>query len=355
MKDKIISISFFSVIFIFLLLNIFTKDIDMSYSERRKLKQFPNITLERIFNGNFFSDFEDYTLDQFVIRDNFRMIKSYNELYLFNKLDTNNLAIEDNYIYKLDYPLNNKSIDNFIKIINNINSKYLQNNKVYYSIIPDKSYFLDDKYIKLNYEELVQKLNDNFDMNYINIFPYLTINDYYKTDTHWKQESISRVVSVLSKNMHFNLGTNYQQNKYQSFKGVYYGQLSLPIKQDELIYLTNDTINNATVYNFESDNKKVYNLSKLDGTDPYDIFLEGATPFIEITTNVKNDKELVIFRDSFGSSIAPLLLDGYSKVTLIDIRYINLTNLEKLITFDKQDVLFLYSSLVINNSGTLKN
>ena len=31
--------------------------------------------------------------------------------------------------------------------------------------------------------------------------------------------------------------------------------------------------------------------------------------------NARTDRELVIFRDSFGSSLAPLLLEGYSRVT----------------------------------------
>ena len=69
---------------------------------------------------------------------------------------------------------------------------------------------------------------------------------------------------------------------------------------------------------------------------------------------MKNDKELIIFRDSFGSSIAPLLIDGYSKITLVDIRYLHPNILESYIEFDSQDVLFLYSTSVLNNSETIK-
>ncbi len=355
MKDKIISIAFFIFILLIFLFNLFSKDIDISYSEKRKLKQFPKITVKNVFNGDFASNFDDYTLDQFIKRDAFRSIKSLNELYIFNKIDTNNLILKDDYIYKIEYPLNNKSIDNFTNIINNINNKYLKNNKVYYSVVPDKSYFLNDNYIKLDYEELIKSINSKLDIKYIDIMSSLSISDYYKTDTHWKEENLNKIVNVLSNDMKFSIGTNYYEEKYIPFKGVYYGQLSIPTNTDELIYLRNNTIDNSIVYNIESDYINVYDLSKLNGIDPYDVFLEGASPYIEINTPINNNKELVIFRDSFGSSLAPLLLDGYSKVTLIDLRYTNLTNLEKYITFNNQDVLFLYSTMMINNSFTLKN
>ena len=59
------------------------------------------------------------------------------------------------------------------------------------------------------------------------------------------------------------------------------------------------------------------------------------------------------FRDSFGSSIAPLLIENYRKITLIDFRYINEKLIEQYIKFENQDILFLYSVPVLN-SGILK-
>ena len=62
------------------------------------------------------------------------------------------------------------------------------------------------------------------------------------------------------------------------------------------------------------------------------------------------NKELLLFRDSFGSSIAPLLVENYSKITLIDLRYISSMILDKYIDFKEQDVLFLYSTVVLNQN-----
>jgi hypothetical protein len=99
----------------------------------------------------------------------------------------------------------------------------------------------------------------------------------------------------------------------------------------------------------------VYPINKLKNLDKYDIFLGGASSFIEITNpSNKSKRELVIFRDSFGSSLAPLLIEAYSKITLIDTRYISSDFYLDMIDFKNQDVLFLYSTLIVNNSSTLK-
>ena len=34
-------------------------------------------------------------------------------------------------------------------------------------------------------------------------------------------------------------------------------------------------------------------------------------------------RALIVFRDSYGSSLIPLLVTGYSKVTVVDTRYIS--------------------------------
>ena len=99
----------------------------------------------------------------------------------------------------------------------------------------------------------------------------------------------------------------------------------------------------------------IYNLNKLTSLDSYEVYLDGASSFIEIyNDNSKTDKELIIFRDSFASSITPLLTEYYKKITLIDNRYINSSNYLNLIEFNNQDILFMYSTLIINNSSSLK-
>ena len=96
-------------------------------------------------------------------------------------------------------------------------------------------------------------------------------------------------------------------------------------------------------------------MDKLTSRDLYEGFLSGSRSLLTIENpNAASDRELIIFRDSFGSSIAPLLVQEYAKVTLVDIRYLQIDLLGRFLEFNGQDVLFLYSTLVLNNSETIK-
>ena len=88
------------------------------------------------------------------------------------------------------------------------------------------------------------------------------------------------------------------------------------------------------------------------------MFLSGASS-IQIIQNQENNtgNKLIIFRDSFGSSLAPLLINNYEEILLIDLRYVNYNILENYIDFseyENSDVLFIYSSRVINKTGILR-
>ena len=354
MKNKILVISFLIIIYGFFFLNIFIPDLDVSKSERRKLQEFPEISINNIFNKDFMNEFDDYSVDQFVFRDSFRNIKASYSFNVLGMLDNNGYFEKDGVLYNNLYPLNKKSIDSFINKIKILNDNFDLSNNVYISIIPDKNYYLDDsKYLRIDYDYLYERVK-TIPYRFIDLRNVLSINDYYRTDTHWRQERLENVVFTINKSMGNDTTFNYKENKYSPFYGVYYGQAALNVKPDELIYLTNDVLDQVIVEDLESNNK-LYDIDALKGLDSYDVFVGGATPLVKITNpNSKPDKELILFRDSFGSSIAPLLVENYKSITLVDMRYMNMNLLKEKVEFKNKDILILYSTLIINDSSTLK-
>ena len=359
---------FISIILVFCILIggaslwLFAKeDGEISEWERRKLQQFPEITFERVMDGKFMKEFVTYMTDQFPLRDEFRRLKANVLFKVYNQKDNGGIYIQDGSASKIDAVINQNSVNHFIGRIDNIYNSYLKDTdcKVYYSVIPDKNYFLAEKggYPAMDYDELYRVLGEKLSyMTEIEIKDLLDAEDYYTTDTHWKQEKIVDVANEIRQQMGMKPVTDYTEKTMGDFYGVYYGQSALPLDPDTIGYLTNDEIENCTVYNFEKNTEgKVYSLEKYEGLDPYDIYLSGAVSLLEIT-NPKGDKdkELVIFRDSFGSSLSPLLLSGYSKITLVDIRYIASDMVSQFVDFDNQDVLVIYSTMMINSSLTLK-
>lgn len=334
---------------------------EVSEVERRKLTQRPKLETKNVMSGKYMADFEKYALDQIPFRQGFRNIKAAFSMYVLGKLDNNELYVDDGYVVKQEYPLNYESLSYAGRRFNYVYDKYLKDTsaRVYLSIIPDKNHFSDGgRYLKIDYDKMVEIMCEKMAFTeYIDIFPELELEDYYRTDTHWRQERITDVAKKLAETMGTELDTEYEINKADElFYGVYFGQLALPVKGDELYYLTNNEIVNCRVYDYENDRDiSMYDLSALSSKDPYEMYLYGPLSLVTITNpEADTNKELIIFRDSFGSSIAPLLATGYSKITLVDIRYITPDYLGQFIEFTDQDVLFLYNSAVLNNSETIK-
>lgn len=330
---------------------------DFSATERRELNQFPELSWETISNGKFMSEFEKYTLDQFPLRDGFRSIKAFTHFYLFGQSDNNDVYLADGYVSKLDYPLSQNAMDKAVKKFTSIYKTYIEgsNAKIYTAWIPDKNYFLagENGYPAYDYEELYSYLNDELQFaTNIEIQNLLSLEDYYHTDTHWKQESIQDVAQYLGTQMGVELSADYEAVILDTpFYGVYYGQLALPVDPDQITYLNHPMFADCTIINHESGKEiPMYNMEKATGRDPYEMYLSGSISVITIENpNANTEKELVIFRDSFGSSIAPFFVEGYGKITILDARYLNETMIGKFVEFTNQDVLFLYSTGVLNN------
>lgn len=273
--------------------------------------------------------------------------------------DENDLLYTDGYY--LDYigELRPQSVENFANKVESLAAQYMQNSTgIYYAIAPSKNYFVNDRVqTPFDYDQMLSILSENItSAQYINLFDTLTLEDYYKTDPHWRQERLQKTVDRLGESLGFTTDlSTYQANTVEGFIGQH-GHDKENFPSEDLVYLTNDAINNAVVDNMqEPDFKQVYNLDKLSSRSPYDVFLSGPTPLETITNNsAETDKELIIFRDSSTSSLAPLLIENYKTITLVDIRYMMSAMLGDYVNFDGKDVLFLYGEQVINFSEMLR-
>ncbi len=332
---------------------------EISETERRPLAQFPAVTGEKLMNGKFMSEFESYTLDQFPLRDSFRTLKSLFYFYVLNHGDNNGIYLQDGYAAKLEYPLDEDSVNHGMDVVNTIYEKYLKDSgsAVFAAVIPDKGYYLAEGngYPAMDYEKLFATVKDRMPFaTHIDLTDSLSIEDYYFTDTHWRQEKLLPVAGKLSSA----LGVNAPKEEDfrvtavdRPFYGVYCGQAALPLEAETMYLMESDILSECKVLNHENgEYLQVYDPSMLESKDLYDLYLAGSKSLLTIENpNATTDRELIIFRDSFGSSIAPLLVEDYKTVTLVDIRYLNSTVLGNYVDFHGQDVLFLYSTLVLNS------
>ena len=371
MKNKIRIIGALCLAVIWAALTVFawfSPAAETSLSERRNLAQFPETDSESIFSGRFMSAFEDYTTDQFPLRDSFRQLKAIFHQYALLQSDNNDLYIEDGYIAKMDYPLNPEEVTAATDRICSIYEKMLKDAgcKVYASVVPDKSYYTDSHHLSMDHEQLFLTMQEALPFaEYIDITSDLELSSYYRTDTHWRQETLVPVAQTLCEAMGMTAPTAEEftaEEVAQPFYGVYYGQAALPVKADTMYLMQSEKLDACKVYihngmGFQPVNyTSVYDLEKLQSKDMYETYLSGTQSVMMIENpNATSDRHLVVFRDSFGSSVIPLLVSEYQTVTILDTRYIDSRRLPYFVEFNEnQDVLFLYSSLVLNTGSMIK-
>ena len=333
--------------------------VAVSDSERRPLEQFPEVSGESLLSGQFMKDFADYAVDQFPIRDGFRTLNAYLTYYLLGQTDNNGIYLSDGYAAKMDYPLNDASVSGAMNRFTELYEMYLTDSDVHFALVPDKSCYLaeDAGVLSIDYDALYAHVADSLPWaEVIDLRPYLDIEDYYRTDTHWRQEQIVPAAQAIAAELGVTVPEFRKMQIDRPFYGVYYGQAALPMEPDTMYYLTNEVLENCTVTIHDSGTTAdVLDTTKLNSRDLYDVFLSGGAAVLEITNPAgEAGKELIVFRDSFGSSMVPLLVHDYETVWVLDTRYVNPAMLSQFVEFSGQDVLFLYSTLILNSSGALR-
>ncbi|MCL1838857.1 MAG: DHHW family protein [Propionibacteriaceae bacterium] len=341
------------------LVQLFAQTPDMLRSERRQLAAMP--ALSSLVDQGWMEGFEDFVADRFPGRDGFRALKAFTVLKAFRQSDLDGLYLADGHAGKFE-PVNVASATRMAEKIK-IVAAGLESQRLYYAIVPDKSYYTSRNFP--GYDRLLvhQLLSERLsDLTEIDLTQALNLDAYYSTDLHWDQSRITPVVAALGEAMGFD--ASYTQTLQSltagSFSGVYASQLALPLLPDVMTYLTSASIDQSTANYLNPQTglfepAPIYQLDLFEQLDPYNLYMAGSQPLIVLENPAATtERELVLFRDSFGSALAPLLLPAYRKITVIDLRYLHIELLDQYLQVPPAaDVLFVYSSQILNNSDTL--
>lgn len=354
---------FFLILGCFLAGTLISEDQPISKSERRRLALRPSFQLSQALSGQWQSEIDRWSADQLFARDALLNLRSLSTSWLYGNLDDRGLISKDGSLIQVETEIHEDSLAHAAKVFSSIYENNLKGTdcRIYLSIIPDKSYFLEKgEYLNMDYAAFFEKVRDDlFFAKDIPIEQTLQLDDYYYTDPHWRQESILDAARTLAEGLGVQIPDAWTQKQaLERFEGQSGPLTALPSKADSLNYLWTPSMEDWTVWRYVSaspDRIDVYDLDAANSLDPYHLFLSGQAGMIEIDNpHGPKGRELIVFSDSFGSSMVPLLASGYEKTVLIDLRSLPSWRLNSLIDFDSQDVLFLYSTSVLNASDALK-
>ena len=202
-KKKIAAVVFLLALVCVQVAAFLLPDQAVSKTERRKLAKKPAFTVAAFWDGTYMEQLETYFSEQFPVRDGLRTVKAETETALLGKADTNGYFKVEDGIYHLEAELNEKNVGRVADSIEKLCTEQFQNADCYVAVIPDKNYYLADKqYPILDYARLDEMIQAEIpSAQKINLYDKLHLEDYYRTDLHWKQEKITGVVDALVQSM----------------------------------------------------------------------------------------------------------------------------------------------------------
>ena len=216
----------------------------ISVSERRRLAQLPALTKDSVGKGNFMSGFERYSQDQFPFREAFRKLKTKALFSLYQQKDVHGIYVADGYAASIESEINEASVSHAVNAFEHVYAQYLKNgsHEIYAAIVPDKGYYLAAKngYPVMDYDKFFKYFENGMPYaKFIDLTQTLSLESFYFTDSHWRQEALIETANQIKRNMkNDTLSDDYDIcQAADSFYGVYSGQAALQVTPDKIMYI----------------------------------------------------------------------------------------------------------------------
>ncbi len=155
---------------------------------------------------------------------------------------------------------------------------------------------------------------------------------YYRTDHHWTSLGAYYAYAAAARQLGYNaygLNAFNIETASSSFRGTLFSKtLDSTVTPDSIDYYhlaSNEPTVKMTVFDGreQTEYDSLYVRDYLAIKDKYSSFTGSNSPLITIETDVDNGKSLLLIKDSYAHSLVPFLSKHYSKITMVDMRYIN--------------------------------
>lgn len=332
-----------------------------SETENKQLQKMPEISVKTVYNRKYMNDLETYISDHFAGRIGWIKAKTVLETSL-GKRERNGVYIAGNRLAEVIPEPDYSSIDKGVAAVN----KFAEDNDVpvFFMIVPTSAEIYADELPKNapnpNQREVINYAYRSFGkgITTLDVYPVMESNKldyiYYRTDHHWTTYGAYLAYAAAGNKMgYMPLPTDMYDIEHASdeFQGTFYSKALYDGVEKDTIDIWHPTAGEdvseviiTKEYGKEPEVlSSMYFREFLDKKDKYSAFLGRNAPVVTIKTENDGGK-LLIIKDSYAHCYAPFLTKHYSEITLIDLRYIQMSYKQLLNPEDYDQVLFLYNA-----------
>lgn len=347
---------FLAFIGAFFILNLVLPDRQFSEQENRYLQMRPEFSFKSLFSGDYTSKFETYTTDQFTFRDEWITLKAASELAL-GKQENNDVHLCENgtLIEGFKRP-ENSVLDSNMSALNTLVGN--TDAKAYFALIPDKS----DLYSSLlpknvpndSEKEVIDYCYGQSNATNVDMYSALSAHTdeyiFYRTDHHWTSLGAYYGLSALAESMGLPCPAldSYTDRHVVSeeFYGTTWSSSGFSWVDPDTMEIFVNAPESLKVTSYPQGSPvegKLYDFSFLEKKDKYSMFMGGNCPMHVIETGNEDKPSLLILRDSYTDSLIPFLLDDFSEIHVLDLRYYRASLKAYIEQNDFDNVLVCYS------------
>ncbi len=335
---------------------------DNAFSERenRVLAEKPVLTREGLLNGSYMKEVETYLSDQFPFRDSAISLKTFADRIMGKKEENGVYIGKDGYLFdsQTEYiKVNNKeklkAIDNFCNknksakqlFVLSPNSSYIYKELLPYKAqLPDQNRQINKIFSSVKSESL-KKLNAT---DILLEAKQDGTQLFYKTDHHWTTRAAYSVFKGILKEWK----TDKTKTEYSfypvtaDFEGTLSGKAGISGTKDIIEICVPEKAEGTYTVNYESKQTKTVSLfdeSKLNQKNKYEVFIGGNFDKVVIDTVTQNEKNLLIIKDSYANCMIPMFTPYFSKIVIVDPRYLTDSMDAVMEETDFTHILFLYN------------
>ncbi|MBR5615522.1 MAG: hypothetical protein IKW66_01760 [Clostridia bacterium] len=353
---------------------------DFSPEENRSLATAPAFSIEALLDGSLTAGIADFCADQFPLRTLFVSAKARIELLLGKQENNSVLLGSDGYlIARQEYTEAQKQIlsQNITAASRFGEALELSGIPFTFAVVP-RSVDVNTAKLPAAYDAanaavawdwLEQTEAEFYDLT--DVLQAAAVRGeavWYKTDHHWTTSGAYHAYVALAQILGY---TPYPLEAFSAevvcddFYGTTHASSGMRWVAGDHITLLRYEGDNSFVTEIIESGKTVrtlaglYDLSALDTHDEYNVFLGGTNTFIRVTDPTREDAPtLVLLKDSFSQSLAPLLARHFD-LLLVDPRTYDIRSSGSLLSLIEQEnadhVLLLYGIDTLCDSYSLKN